>query len=128
MDDMRREMNIKNYEQAPPTPDRVPQSVTDKAVIAAIRALLSEQPLPELRADSAQDQELSIQIPALAAMAELLNDLTNNGLIVWREGRHWCWRWDGSDLIADMNRLGLGDAVLDAVTARNASTLGRSLA
>ncbi|HEU4321877.1 MAG TPA: hypothetical protein VFS21_01900 [Roseiflexaceae bacterium] len=92
------------------------QAITDFAALFAM-----------VDSDTAQRATLTGRQSALQALAETLNELSNEGLTVWREGDQWRWHWRGTRLWADMQRLGLGDAVLDALDARQAISPGVSL-
>ncbi|GAB4198727.1 MAG: hypothetical protein OHK0022_18340 [Roseiflexaceae bacterium] len=92
------------------------QATTSKPTTPSDTALL--EALCALQDEAVQHAPLTTQNAPLALLAEWLNGLTSDGLVLWRQGANWSWCWQGTGLVAEMDRLGLGDAVADAVAAR----------
>ncbi|HEU4328431.1 MAG TPA: hypothetical protein VFS21_35160 [Roseiflexaceae bacterium] len=110
-------MNNQPQTTAPePSPIRKPAlALVDPALLEALCALQEDGP-----------HHTTLQSSPLALLAEWLNGLTGDGLVLWRQGSKWLWCWQGTDLVAEMDRLGLGDAVADALAARYASGTARA--
>jgi hypothetical protein len=49
----------------------------------------------------------------------MLDELSSQGLAVWRDDQHrWQWHWMATDLRSERGFWALGEAVVDAVNSR----------
>lgn len=61
----------------------------------------------------------AISYTLLRHLGLMLDELSAQGLTVWQdEGRRWRWRWIGAEIQAERGFWALGEAIVDAVTAR----------
>jgi hypothetical protein len=62
----------------------------------------------------------------LRHLGHMLDELSSQGLEVWRDERHaWHWRWASTDLCSERGFWALGEAVVDAVVARYPAAFDR---
>lgn len=61
----------------------------------------------------------------LRQLGGMLDELSAQGLALWMDERNgWWWRWRGTDLAASRRLWALGEALVDAMSARYPAAFG----